>query len=345
MATLEKGSWWRVSAVGAAADIYRATVIAPTRTIFVGENSGTPLIQTVDTADLALLAPTYTPRAPNGTDRLFGVAHISAENIVAAVGGNGRIEESTDQGLNWTSQTVALNPFLYDVVGVTGDATSRFVAVGVNKIWGQDNTGTWTERWTGSQQYFGVAWRSGAGWVAVGSSGNAAHSPTGAAASWTAPYSVHTVSLNKVRANTSYFLAVSSDGKVFRSTTGLAASWTDVSPVGGGNFVALAPMAADNDWALLDGVGDGFITDDNGATWTANRFATAYFPQGMANTGANVVASGNNGSAFVSFAQTQEDYVAPVQEIQAPEAAFIANADMAGDSVRRLVTQFRSGRG
>lgn len=345
MATLVKGSWWRVSYAGLSTTQLRACVIAPTRTVFVGVDGSAPWIQTVNTADLGDLAPTHTVRTAAGTDQFFGVDHIATEDIVAAVGNNGRIEESTDQGLNWTGINVTGNPLLYDVVGVTGDAASRFIAVGVNKIWGQDNVPAWTERWTGSQQWFGVAHRVGAGWVAVGNGGFASHSPTGAAASWTAPYSVHTVSLNKVRANASYFLAISSDGKIFRSTTGLSASWTDISFDGPGNLLAIAPMALDNSWAILDSVGNGWTTADNGDNWTANPVATVYPPQGIANTGTNAVGCGTFGAAFVSFEQTQEDYVAPDIELQAPPLAFAENDDMAGDAVRRLVTQLRSGRG
>lgn len=347
MVTIAKGTWYRQLFEGASTDSYKAAAIASTRTIFVGQTFGGPIIGTIDTADLAEAAPVHTVRSANGSDQLYGCAHIATENVTVAVGNNGRIENSVDQGLNWTSQVVSLSPVLWDVVGVSGDQ-SRFVAAAFNSIWVQNQSAVWSRNWQATQAWYGVAHLSGVGWVLVGANGYATHSPTALNGTFITPYQITTTHLNKIRANATHYMAVGNLGKVFTSTTGLSGSWTETNTGDTSTLVAVAPLASANKWAAADIFGYTYYTDDNGATWT--KLATQiseYGTAALANGGTYALALGKPATIFVSYDQEQADYVEPSDVISPTEVgpAFSANDDMAGDGIRRLITQFRSGRG
>lgn len=349
MVTVAKGTWWRQSFDGASFQVLRIGALTPARAVFVGEENGpmgTPLIMTIDTADLAEVAPLVTTRTANGVDALYGVAYISAEDIVCAVGNNGRVETSVDQGLNWNSQILSLAPPLWDIVGVSGDQ-SRFVVPGFNSIWVQNQSAIWSKNWTGSRQWYGVAHRPGAGWVVVGQSGWVTQSPTALNGSFIAQYQIDTNTLNKVRANATHYMAIGQNGKIFTSTTGLPGSWTESNVGEVANLFGVAPMSATDKWAVIDDLGYTWYSDDNGATWTKNPTRSLqYNASGLVDTGTYAFATGNRANIHVSFDQFQADYVAPDQTDQTDAGpAYNGNTDMAGDAIRRLATQFRSGRG
>ena len=346
MVTLAKGTWWRRHRDAGATQVLRASAIASTRTIFVGNNSSSPLIVTVDTTDLAELAPTYTARTANGSDQLYGVAHIATENETVAVGNNGRVEDSQDQGLNWSSQVLSLSPPLYDVVGVSGDA-SRFVAAGFNSIWTQNQSAVWTRTWQGGQRWDSVTHMPGVGWVAVGQNGYASHSPTALNGTWLAPYQITTTGLAKVRSSGSLYMAVGQGGKIFTSATGLSGSWADRSIAVAANLNALAWLGGDSWIAIWGTYNRAWYTDDNGINWTELDTAFQYGMSGVDSGATYALACGGRANTFVSYDQIQADYVEPA-DIEPPGEvgpAFSANDDMAGDAIRRLITQFRSGRG
>lgn len=346
MVTLAKGTWWRRHRDAGATQVLRSSAIASTRTIFVGQDSTSPLIVTVDTADLGELAPTYTARTANGSDQLYGVAHIATENETVAVGNNGRVEDSQDQGLNWSSQVLSLSPPLFDVVGVSGDA-SRFVVAAFNAIWTQNQSAVWTRTWQGGQRWDSITHLPGVGWVAVGQNGYATHSPTALNGTFIAPYQITTTTLAKVRASASMYMAVGQGGKVFTSTTGLPGSWTDRSINVDANLNAVAWLGGNN-WIVIWGtLNRAWYTDDNGASWTEIDTAFQYGISGVDGGASYALACGGRANTFVSFDQVQSDYVEPDDITGQGEVgpAFNPNNDMAGDAVRRLVTQFRSGRG
>ncbi len=149
--------------------------------------------------------------------------------------------------------------------------------------------------------------------------------------------------VRKVRANSNYFIAVGDDGLVWRSATGLSGSFNNVAGFGTA-MRAVVPLAATGLWAAFDsGFGCWFSSDD-GDNWTPIPDVAAQVLDGF-DSFDTALACGGDGRVLVSYAQTQVDYVAPESDAQEPGVAFNANADMAGDAVRRLITQFRSGRG
>lgn len=343
MATAQKGTWWRRLYDDLAANVLRMAAIAPTRTILVGQNSTSPLILTIDTADIEQASPTVTPRTANGSDVLYGVAHIETENVTVAVGANGRIENSTDQGLNWTSQTVSLLPALWDVVGVSGDQ-SRFVAAGHNSIWVQNQSAVWTRHWQGSQPWYGVAHKPSTGWCLVGPNGYVTTSPTALNGTFLTPFQITIYGLNKVKANSQMFMAVGGFGKIFRSETGASGSWNEVSLPGNPNLYNITPLDSDSTWAVIDTLGYIWYTENNGSTWTAIEERSLYYGASGLTASSDYrygLAMGGRANFHVTYDQEQADYVQPDDVLQTAPPALNANDDMAGDAVGRLVTQFR----
>ena len=342
MAIAQKGAWWREQRTKVGTQALRGVVNAGVRWVAVGDDSGAPLILTVETADAQDLAPAFTARSAAGTDVLNGVAYVAVGVRVAAVGDNGRIEESSNQGQTWTGQNVAGSPDFNDITSNSGDATSRFIAAGVDEIWGQDNLGSWTQRWSGSQTWRSVAYRAGAGYFAAGDGGFGSHSPSGAVGTWTAPFSMSAATVNKVRANNNLFLAASGN-LIWKSVTGLSGSWSIASALSG-TIQTVFPLATTGFWAAFDTGFGCWLSSDDGSTWVEVPDVPGQILDGF-DQNATAYAVGSGGAALVSFGQAQDDYVDPGVETQTVGPAFSPNADMAGDAVRRLVTQFRSGRG
>lgn len=347
MATAAKGSWFKAMKTGPATETLSGVTLASTNVVFVGEDTAAPEIYTVPLSGIEDEPPTFTPRTPNGTDPLNDCAYVTTGNTVAAVGDSGRVEESTDLGLTWGSQVLSGSPDLNKVVAVDGDANSRFIAVGDQAIWGQDNVGTWSSRWTGVRFWFGVAYRSGVGWVAVGQVGNSTNSPTGLNGSWVAPFQITTSGANfrDLGANDDVFLAVADQGDVWRSATGASGTWVNRPITGGPALETIVPTASTGSWVAMSLTGEAWTTTDDGDTWAQTGVAIADNVQIVRPVGTYLVATGSNGGAYLSFDFVQDDYVAPATTAQDVPPAFGANADMAGDAVRRIITQLRSGRG
>jgi hypothetical protein len=342
MATAPRATWWRTAKLGPGSETLRATALANDTWVFVGYDTGAPRIYTILSDDFDDESPSFTTRTPSGTDPLNGVDHALAEAITVAVGDNGRVETSLDKGASWSNLVLAANPDLYDVVAVTGSTTALFVAVGDGAIWARTDAGSWSSRWLGAQLWRSVAYRSGVGWVAVGAGGNGTHSATAAASSFLAPYSIDTATLWDVEGNASYYLAGGTAGAVFRSATGLSGSWTQLTIDTTQNIGAIRKLGPDNDWALITYGGEIFVTANNGVTWSKSDYVIPDNVWSMS-MGANMgSAVGTNGGIYYSANSVQADHV----PVAAPTSglAFSANADMAGDAVRRFATQFRSGR-
>lgn len=340
MAIAARGEWWRLHRNDVGGQVLRGITNAATRWVLVGEVSGSPLIVTTETTDEQTNLPTFTSRTPGGTDPLNDVTYISSPPLVAACGDNGVIESSSDQGQNWTDITLSGTPDLYGITGFSGDATSRFITVGVNEIWGQNSGVTWSRRWSGSQTYRSVAHREVQGFVAVGDNGFAAHSPTGASGTWTAPYSMGIGHFLKIATNNSYFMAISDSGYLYRSTTGLSASWTLVRNFGT-TMASIVPILTIGSWVAFSQGFDAWITTDDGDTWTQITPDLVREVTDAHSQGTRAMTCGPDGVALITYNDSQEDFVSTAVE-PAPPPAFSPNDDMAGDAVRRLVTQFRS---
>jgi hypothetical protein len=344
MAIVQKGTWWREHRTGAGGETLRGVVRAGSRWVFVGDTSLAPLIVTLDATVEEDNLPPFVTRTPAGSDFLRDVGYVATGATLAACGDNGVVESSTDQGATWSSLNVAGSPHLYGIVAKSGDALSRFVAVGVNEIWGQDNTATWTQRWSGSQTWRSVGVRVGHRWVAVGDNGWASESSTGGVGTWSAPFNFGIGNLIKCETNANYFLALSHLGYLYRSTTGVSGSWTQIH-----NFsetmAALVPVLTTGAWVAFSAGTKVFYSADDGDTWTRNDGDVT---QGVLDayniSGGPAIGCGYIGSAQVSYGQVQSD---PPDLTPQPETppAFSANDDMAGDAVRRIISQFRSGRG
>lgn len=335
------GTWWRNSKLLPSGEVLRGCCPASTQWVFVGEESSAPKIYTIASIDFDDLIPSFTSRTASGSDPLYAVDYILAEDVVCAVGDNGRIEISFNKGASWSGFALSGNPDMKDVVGVSGSSTANMVAVGDGRISGRDNVGVWTTRWTGSQLYYSVAYRSGVGWVAVGNAGKATHSATAANGSWLAPYTVDSATIWSIGGNDSFYLAGGSAGYVFRSATGLSGSWTRFQLDTSNDILAIAPVGADNQWAVITLFGEIFWSSDNGAHWTKGPYQLTGGLVLDLDAGPNRGgAVGSNGGIYNSNTIEQIDHV----PVAAPtsEPAFVDNDDMAGDAVARLLTQFRS---
>lgn len=340
MATAKLGTYWRTSKLEPSNEFLRGVASASTQWVFVGYQNVLPKIYTIGSSAFDTTPGVFTSRTPNGSDPLHAVDWIASEDLVFACGNNGRLEYSSDKGATWASFTVTDNPNLYGIVGVSGDANSNFIAVGVDAIWGRFSNGTWSRRWSLSQVFRDVAYLAGAGFVAVGDGGVVGQSPTGLIATWNGPYPLASTTLNTVAANNEIFMTGDSDGNVYRSETGLSGGWVQKSLVPGTAINAITSVPGTTRWAAISADGDIFTTEDNGVNWTQADYQIAdqvrYAFAGALRAGA----VGDNGAIYTSNESVQADHV-PV-EPEPVESAFAANDDMAGDAVRRLLSQFRS---
>lgn len=343
MVDLDKGSWYRRLRDAGSTYTSRGVTVAGPRWVIVGDNSGSPTIDTVETADLDQLAPTFTARTPNGSDQLNDVAYVATGNRVNACGLNGRLEFSTDQGQTWSSIVLAGAVDLWGIVAVDGDPLSRFIVAGTGQIHGQNSSGVYTTRYSGPRPWVDVAYRAGNGWVVISSDGYASQSADGSTGSFgtPAPHVVTTTPLVQIAANASYYIAVGNDGEVWRSATGLSGSWVELAPNIGIDLLAITPLAADNVWAAHDANNFIWLSTNNGASWARSDYFATGEVYRIWNETTYAMAVGQRGRVHLSFDDVQEDFVSTAVE-PVPPAAFGANADMAGDAVRRLIGQFRS---
>ena len=348
MVSIAKGTWWRQIRRTVATEIFNAVASASDWWVLVGQDgSGNPIAWRILKSS-ATGYPIFYSGQPTGSVPLNDVDFLSNESIVFAVGDTGRIYESSNLGQSWTNYGLSPANDIDGVVCVAADPNSNVIAVGNGAIWGRDTLKTFTTRWTGSQQWKSVAYRPGAGWVVVGNSGWVTQSPSGINGTFIAPYQITTQNFKRIRTNDTYFMAVGSFGDVWRSPTGLPGSWLKLD-LGTSDvfFVGTALYYATAGWVAATYDGEFWYTSNNGDSWTKGDFV---FPDAVRNCDAvfeSALMVGDYGTAYVSFDDSQTDYVEPDDITGQGEVgpAFSENNDMAGDAVRRLVTQFRSGRG
>lgn len=349
MVTLAKGTWWRQVRRSIATESFNAVASVSDRWVLVGTTGGAaPLIIWCLKSQMLGPVPIFYTGSAIGSVPLNDVDYLSNESIAFAVGDSGRMYESSDLGANWTNYALSPANDIDGVVCVAADPNSNVIAVGNGAIWGRDTLKTFTTRWTGSQQWKSVAYRPGAGWVVVGNSGWVTQSPSGINGTFIAPYQITAQNFKRIRSNSTHFIAVGSFGDVWRSATGLPASWTKLDlGTSGVFFIGTALGYSDQTWVAATYDGEFWYTSNNGDSWTKGDFV---FPDAVRNCDAvfeSALMVGDYGTAYVSYTDDQADYVEPDDITGQGEVgpAFNPNNDMAGDAVRRLVTQFRSGRG
>lgn len=349
MVTLAKGTWWRQIRRTVATEQFNAVASVSNWWVLVGTTGGaTPLVYRV-LKSAAIGIPIFYLGNTTGSVPLNDVDWLSNESIAFAVGDSGRMYESSDLGANWTNYALSPANNIEGVVCVAADPNSNVIAVGNGAIWGRDTLKTFTTRWTGSQQWKSVAWRVGVGWVVVGNNGWVTQSPTGINGTFVAPYQITNQNFKRVKANSSVYMAVASNGEVWRSPTGLTGTWVQLDPgAGSGVFFVGTPLGySAQTWVAATYDGDFWYTDDNGDSWTKGDFVFPDAPRNCDAVFESALMVGDYGTAYVSYDDSQTDYVEP-DDIEIPGEvgpAFSANDDMAGDGIRRLITQFRSGRG
>jgi hypothetical protein len=267
---------------------------------------------------------TWTTRA-FGTDVLRSVVWSGTKYVaVGLVGSDGVIYTSPD-GITWTSQTAnASSPS--SLHGVAW-SEAQFVAVGDNGTVRTSLDGiTWTTRNSGATLY-GVVW-SGTQFVAVGSGGAIYTSTDGA--SWALQTSTTTNDLYGVTCNGATCVAVGVIGTILTSSDygsswstsvpgtsgdpslyGVAYSGNNFAVVGEGgkvltstNGVTWAPSSAGTNslysisWTgtqfVAVGYGGGIYTSLNGATWEAQTSGVIYNLYGLASSGTQILAVGDN---------------------------------------------------
>ncbi len=174
---------------------------------------------------------------------LYSVAsNGTAPGILIAVGDNGRVLRSTDQGLSWLSQTLPGAPNLRGVSG--GSLTNYFVAVGLGgRMFRSTNFGaTWEDVSISGMttDLLDVAVDESNRFVAVGLAGTIVRSGTNAApGTWLEIDTRSSVDLFGVHRDGIYFYAVGGGETVYRSTDGT--TWINV-PVTGTSWGAVKTL-------------------------------------------------------------------------------------------------------
>jgi hypothetical protein len=141
----------------------------------------------------------------------FGVSYVNG--VFIAVGENGLLATSTDNGVTWTAQTsgitnkrlfkAAYAGGVYVVVGDSGTILSSPDAVN----WVQETPPT-------SSNFYGIAYGVNAEFVIVGTGGTVLSSPVGTDGTWTAA-TAGSGSMNDVVAGNGVFVAVGDGGANF----------------------------------------------------------------------------------------------------------------------------------
>lgn len=253
-----------------------------------------------------ICAATWRPEASGlPADDVRALAHNGARRWLA-VGENGLIATSDDQGETWTARTPA--------GGYTGRFNTAYFAAGLFVIAGQSaevqtspDGVTWTSQNSGSAELLGVVY-DGTAWVAVGALGGAGYVLTAAAAAvtWTAQTApTFAVDLRGVASDGAGKVVAVGDrasttlGQVSVSTDH-GVTWTD-EPAPSGVGTLRAATFSDGTF-FAGGEGGDIISSANptgansSSDWTTLRSASDAAIYGMASPGAGFVVAARGGA-------------------------------------------------
>jgi photosystem II stability/assembly factor-like uncharacterized protein len=146
---------------------------------------------------------------------------------VIAVGDNGEVYRSFDQGSNWIDRVLGSGEALHDVAG---SGFKIVVVADGGEIWlSTDNGGNWSKTvLPGSQNLLSVAMPSSQTWFVAGAAGTIART-TNAGGSWTPLTSGTGASINAIRFTDTLHGWAACDGGVLLRTSNGGDSWTPVA--------------------------------------------------------------------------------------------------------------------
>lgn len=347
MATLSVGEFWQRNRLPTGADIWDLRGAAHSIPLdlwaFVGDGkAGAGGILTI--ADI-ITGSTFAEPASGGTDILRAVA--AGGSLFAAVGDNGEIVESSD-GVTWSlKQTLAGNPGLFGVeYGRVdpGSPINTFVVVSRNSgIYYRNASANYVQTDSQVENWSSLAIK-GTTWIAVGGTlttvGRYTKSADGV--SWNAAKNQGTKRLEAIDASASFFMAAGEAGQIWRTVDGSV--WADKSIFGVlGSIWAIRSLGGSN-WicAADDKI---YRSTDDGDNWTRVDPSIST-KDGLAlavdsPTATEAALCTEDGEIWSSYDQTQEDHT-PVDPPETSQS-LTENTEFAGDTVGKLVSQFRSG--
>jgi photosystem II stability/assembly factor-like uncharacterized protein len=201
--------------------------------------------------------------------------YASPFNLVA-VGDNGTIITSTDNGVTWSAETSGTTENLYAIR--YDAATDIFIAVGANgKILISPDSNSWVSQASGvTTDLLAIAYNQiGAGYVVVGRAGTVLISAAGT--SWTTESSGVTSDLTGLTHDGVRYIATGASGVIIASTNGIVWFPRTSGTVQNLNAIVTANIANVATRVTVGANGVSFISSDaNAAIWTASSTGTAY---------------------------------------------------------------------
>jgi hypothetical protein len=221
-----------------------------------------------------------------------------------AVGSNGTIITSSDNGATWTVQASGTTRNLHSVH--YNAITGRAVAVGQHGVvCTSQNQITWVQQASGvTTTLYGIAYNgAGSGYVAVGDSGTAVLSLDGDI--WTTQNSETTAQLNSVTYDGASYIAVGNNGTITASVNGvdwvvkISGTTQDLSSVTSG-------IIGSTFYTIAVGTNGVVISSSDGAgtVWTPINVGTINTLTDITWTGANFYACGLQGTILVATTLT-----------------------------------------
>lgn len=249
---------------------------------------------------------------------LHGIAEGGTPNVLVAVGDNGAVLTSPDNGVSWNPKTVT--PAITDRLNAVVATVSDLVAVGNNgKIIRSSGGFVWVTAASGvTKNLTGVAVK-GTRFCAVGEDGTILTSDN--AASWTTRSSGVTTHLRSVAASLIRFVAVGDGGQLVTSDDGV--TWTPVSLSQAGfsnNFTHVTWTGSV--FIIVGSMGETYVSDNNGVSWIARNPTAAASNAITAVAGTNRVAAavGANGAGFLTATEGSAWASAPTRTTSSLDA-------------------------
>jgi len=221
-------------------------------------------------------------------------------NTFVAVGTSGRIIRSTNNASSWHNSTSGTGTTLNGVAYGNGN----FAAVGnYGRVYTSTDGSSWTQRSSGnSYNLNGVAYGNST-FVGVGRRYNV-RSTNATSWSFTNPsYYEWRYHMGVTYSGGSTFLGVGQSGKIIRSTNS-GSSWdnmtTGTSPYPSWGYPYLYGVAYGNSTYVAVGASGTILTSTDGATWTSRTSGTSNILRGVAYGNSTFVAVGYSGTILTS---------------------------------------------